>query len=400
MNKYRLAKSALVALIPALLLQTVYAADCASVSLASGEISGKKVILELLGTNGKAVPQPKKYQKTLKGDHAYFLAPGTHTLILNQWDKRDFISYHKSLRRGVTASNPPVPLQSAVTMQVLANQHYQLSVSEMGLGSVIEIKEQDSKECEGIFIAKAKTNYPELLAVDLPENLQQQLTSMMHSLTVFHQQTADKRDDTNVQSRKLNEHFGTVLARDFVGENIKVDKVISHSLAAGVNIKAGDLIIKLGEEIFNTASNTPSQVINTYLKGRAYGEQISLDILRAGKVMKLTGRYIPVVVPEASYTIVKGSMNDVINQTILPAQLAFEFDQFLLAMNNYYQQMGQGNKIVIVKEPIFQLSINLASVENAQKEMLKASIEGKGSYHKLRSRESRSSGVLNYNMGG
>ena len=116
--------------------------------------------------------------------------------------------------------------------------------------------------------------------------------------------------------------------------------------------------------------------------------------------MKLTGRYIPVVVPEASYTIVKGSMNDVINQTILPAQLAFEFDQFLLAMNNYYQQMGQGNKIVIVKEPIFQLSINLASVENAQKEMLKASIEGKGSYHKLRSRESRSSGVLNYNMGG
>jgi hypothetical protein len=81
--------------------------------------------------------------------------------------------------------------------------------------------------------------------------------------------------------------------------------------------------------------------------------------------MKLTGRYIPVVVPEISYIIVKGSMNDVINQTILPAQLTFEFDQFLLAMNNYYQQMGQGNKIVIVKEPKFQLSINLASVENA-----------------------------------
>jgi hypothetical protein len=61
----------------------------------------------------------KKYQKILKGDHEYFLAPGTHTLIVNQWNKSDFISYNKNLRKGRTMNSTPKPLQSTVTMQIL-----------------------------------------------------------------------------------------------------------------------------------------------------------------------------------------------------------------------------------------------------------------------------------------
>jgi len=42
--------------------------------LSSSEIGGKEIILELLGTNGKAVPQPKnikKYQKISKNIKKY-----------------------------------------------------------------------------------------------------------------------------------------------------------------------------------------------------------------------------------------------------------------------------------------------------------------------------------------
>jgi hypothetical protein len=398
MNKYGFSKVALIVLFPVLIAQTVNAEECASVSFVSNEIAGKEVILELLGSNGKALPQPKKYQKTLKGDYEYLLAPGTHTLIVNQWNKRDFSSYNKNLRKGRTISNPPKPLQSTVTMQILADQHYQVTVSEIELGSVIEVKHQKNKVCEGKHIAKAKVTSPKLLATELPVSIEKQLTSIMTNITAFHHKTSDNRDDKNVQPRKLNRYFGTVLAKGFSGDGMRVNNVIKNSLADKVNIQTGDVITKLGSEKLNFGSNNPGQVINEYLKARVYGEEIMVEVLRNGKTLELVGNYIPVVVPEVTYSVTTNEESDVINQTFLTEQLTFDFDQLLLAINNHYQNMGQGNKAIIVKRPTFELEINLASVGIAQQTMLAESQKRSFTFDKMRSKNIRSSGFINGNL--
>jgi hypothetical protein len=259
-NKYFLKLVIALSALPIMLLtQAVSATECASVSFSSSEVNGKKVILELLGSNGIAVPQPKKYQKILKGSHEYLLAPGMHTLILNQWDKSDFSAYHKNLRRKRKVANPPTPIKKTANIQITADLHYQLALSETTSGTIIEIKEQKSSKCSGKYIASAKINAPRVIAENLPKAIEKQINTIMASITTYHKKTADKRDDTNVISRKLNGYFGTVLAKSFSDNSMKVNKIIPNTLAAQIGLKTGDLITKVGGNEIDTAGKTPSQ---------------------------------------------------------------------------------------------------------------------------------------------
>jgi hypothetical protein len=270
----------------------------------------------------------------------------------------------------------------------------------MGLGSIVEVKRQESRSCEGKLIAKAKIIPPELLASDLPNKLEKQLISIMSNIASFHQKTADKRDDTNVKSRKLSGYFGTVIAKSFSDNSIKINKVIPKSLAEKIKLQEGDLITKLGGDEFDIDGNTPSEVVNHYLKNRVYGEEITVELVRGSHRVILRGNYIPVVIPEASYSIGKKLVGDVINQTKLSAQLTFSFEQLLLAINNHYQSSDQSDKMIIIQRPSFELVVNLASVNNAQKIMLAESLKKTVDLHEIQSKEHRSSGVLNSRMGG
>jgi hypothetical protein len=103
-------------------------------------------------------------------------------------------------------------------------------------------------------------------------------------------------------------------------------------------------------------------------------------------------------VPEAYYTVEKSIKGGVINQTQLSAQLTFQFDQLLLAINNYYQKIGQGDKTIVIERPTFNLEVNLASVGRAQKTMLAESLKKIDTYEETRNKKRRSSGLINPNM--
>ncbi|MBA6264524.1 MAG: hypothetical protein V7780_06265 [Colwellia sp.] len=381
-----------------LLAQTVNASECASVSFDTGKINGNKVILELLGSNGVAIPQPKKYQKILKGEHEYLLAPGMHTLILNQWDKSEFSTYQKNLRRGRSVTNPPTPIQKTVNIEVKKNQHYQLVPMETIAGSIVEVKNQESKSCSGKYIADAKIDVPKLSADELPAAIEKLLGLVMKSISSHHKKTADKRDDTNIVSRKLNGYFGTALAQEFVEGKLQVNRIIPNTLAAELGLVKGDLITKIGGSEPSTSNNTPSQAINAYLISREFGEKIVIEVIRNGKSVTLSGDYIPVVVPEAYYTVEKKTKSGITNQSNLSASLTFQFDQLLLAINSHYKKMGEDNKIIVIERPSFHLEVNLASVGQAQKTMLSESLKKDDDYDETRNKRKRSSGYINPNM--
>ena len=388
-----------IATLPIILLsQTALASECASVSFETSTINGKKVILELLGSNGVAIPQPKKYQKTLTGDHEYLLAPGMHTLILNQWKKDEFSSYHKSLRRGRSVTNPPTPIQKTANIQVESNKHYQLILTETQAGTIVEIEDQKKSSCSGKYIASAKINDPKLAADELPMAMEKQLSLVMNNLSSYHKKTEDKHDDVNIISRKLNSYFGTALAKNFVGKNLQVNTVIPNTLADQIGLKKGDLITKIGGKELNSSGKTPAQVINAYLTDRIFGEKVLLGVTRNGEPVELSGEYIPVVVPEAYYTIDKTLKSGVINQSDLSSALTFQFDQLLLAINNHYKKMGQDNKIIVIDRPSFSLEVNLASVGRAEKTMLAESLKKDDDFDEKRSKRKRSSGAIDPNM--
>jgi hypothetical protein len=398
-NKGLLKLVMVMASLPVLFLgQTAHASECSSISFDTSIIKGKKVILELLGSNGIAIPQPKKYQKILKGNHEYYLSPGMHTLILNQWNKGEFSSYNKNLRRGRSVKNPPTPIQKTANIQIENNQHYQLVLTETEAGTMVEIADQKSSSCSGKYIANAKVNDPKLSVDALPAEIEQQLSLVMNSLSAYHKKTADKRDDVNIVSRKLNDYFGTALAKEFIGNKLQVNTVIPNTLADQIGLKKGDLITKIGENEPSTAGKTPAQVINAYLKDRTFGEKITLAVTRSGQSIELSGDYIPIVVPEAYYTVDKMIKSGVINQSSLSAPLTFQFDQLLLAINNHYKKMGQDDKVIVIDRPSFNLEVNLASVTRSQKTMLAESLKRGDDFDEKRSKRKRSSGDIDPNM--
>jgi len=381
-----------------LIAQTVHASECASVSFDTSKINGNNVILELLGSNGVAIPQPKKHQKILKGSHEYLLAPGMHTLILNQWNKSEFSTYQKNLRRGRSIATPPTPIQKTANIQVENNQHYQLVLTETETGSIIEIENKKSTSCSGKYVASAKINDAKLSADELPAKIEAQLSFVMNNLSSYHKKTADKRDDVNIVSRKLNGYFGTALAKEFIGNNLQVNTVIPNTLADQIGLKKGDLITKIGGNRPSTGEKTPAQVINAYLKGRTFGEKVALEVTRNGQSLELSGEYVPVVVPEAYYTVDKKFNSGVINQSHLSSSLTYQFDQLLLAINNHYKKMGQDSTIIVIERPSFNLEVNLASVGRAQKTMLAESLKKNDDFDEQRSKRKRSSGAINPNM--
>jgi hypothetical protein len=56
-------------------------------------------------------------------------------------------------------------------------------------------------------------------------------------------------------------------------------------------------------------------------------------VTRNGQSLELSGEYVPVVVPEAYYTVDKKFNSGVINQSHLSSSLTYQFDQLLLAIN-------------------------------------------------------------------
>jgi len=373
----------LLVLLSATFAQGTLADTCATINFSANKVNDKINILEMIGNNGEQVRQPRKYNKVADGTQNYYLAPGIHTLTVNQWVKKEFISNSRNIKRGRIVNNPPKPVQKTMLIDIKANQEYNLSVQEVNGQSVINIVNARAKACDGDGILTAKKLQSKYLEPALPIALESQLRATMNKVANYQKQLGN-----NVFPHELSAYFGTVLGKSYAqkGTALAVNGVLPFSFADNLNLKAGDLIVALGKQPITRSIKSPSSVINEYLGKVAYGENVVVEAIRNGTNLTLTSAYIPVVLPDSYYVIGQGSSTgeEVISQSKLSAKLKFEYNQLLLAISSYAKHNLKNSQTIVLTRDAeknnssFSLTIDLSSVEIAKQSMLKESKRSEG----------------------
>jgi len=373
----------LLVLLSATFAQGTLADTCGTINFSANKVDDKINILEMIGNNGEQVRQPRKYNKVADGTQNYYLAPGVHTLTVNQWVKKEFISNSRNIKRGRVVSNPPTPAQKTMLIDIKVNQEYNLSVQEVNGQSVINIVNSREKICDGDGILAAKKSQSKYLEPKLPEDLESQLRATMNKVANYQKQLGN-----NVFPHELNAYFGTVLGKSYAQNDtaLAVNSVLPFSFADNLNLKAGDLIVSLGKQPIIRSVKSPSLVISEYLGKIPYGENVVVEVIRNGANLTLSNAYIPVVLPDSYYVIGLGSRasDEVISQSSLSAQLKFEYNQLLLAISSYSKYNLKDSQTIVLNRnaennnTAFSLTIDLSSVEIAKQSMLKESKRSEG----------------------
>ncbi len=360
--------------------------ECAVFNFAPGTLNGEASVLELAGSNGKAVALTDKKQKVAKkianGEYGYLVEVGEHTIVLNEWIKDEYIVHNKNISRGRQISNPPQPVQRMFHLNAEAGHYYRIGYSEQD-GVYIEKDETQPLTCDIAPLIEANKNKRFVTTESLPAELEQQLMLTMNKVA-HHQKTVK----TNVFPIKENQYFGIVFDTSKGNSNgYAVKMIIPNSIASTLDIKAGDIVTKLGEEkeLAGNGKN-PYRLLNQYVKTIPYSKELSFTLLRNGREKTVTTKHVPVLVPEAFYQLAAtDGKNNVYGQAKLPKQVQFEFDQLLLALAEHYKSTGMAlDKVVVVERKVnkpqatgFSLTFDLASADETKEYLLEMGKEGK-----------------------
>ncbi|MEW6992247.1 hypothetical protein AADZ91_16380 [Colwelliaceae bacterium 6441] len=363
--------------------QGVLAEKCSTIQFSPEQVNGKVNVVEVIGNNGTQIVKPKAYKKVASGKQKYYLEPGLHTLTLNQWVKKEYISNIKYLRRGRVVANPPVPIQKTLLIDIKVNQQYELGFKQVNGQSIINILKSHTESCDNDELLAAQGHKEKSFESNLPNQLEQKLRITMNKVAAY-----QKESTNNFFPHQVSAYFGTVLSKSYEqnGKALSVSTVIPYSLANELSLRSGDLIVALGKKPIANAEKLPSVVFNEYLAKIPYGKKVEIGVLREGNRIDLGGLYLPVILPGSHYEI--GDVNNdqqAISQMNLPQKLKFEYDQLLLAISHSYNNSKQSQQIIVLtrKEDDnnvgFKLSIDLSSIGIAKQNIEK--------YHKLKKGE-------------
>jgi len=379
MNTTKIKKSVLsMLLIPLAFSQNIFANECGTIIFSENEINNKTNILEMIGNNGMQVKKPKKFRDVANSTKSYHLEPGLHTLTVNQWVKKEFITHNKNIQRKRLIANPVEPIQRTILIDIEANQQYELTLGRSHNETVIVEKSTASKSCESSELLAAKLGQTKAVQAVLPIALENKLHLTMKKISAHNSNIKH-----NIFDHSLNQYFGTILTKTFALNNtaLSVKSVLPFSFAAQLALKSGDSIVGLGGKKINVTDKSPSMVLNEYLSSIAYGKNIEIEVIRNNSNLSLNGTYIPVVLPDSFYKLGEGNNKQtVISQSELPKQLKFEYDQLLLAISDHYQKTGMLNQTIVIDNTAqtgndlgYSLTVNLASIPQAHDNMLKES---------------------------
>ncbi|NQZ87141.1 MAG: hypothetical protein HRT54_06130 [Colwellia sp.] len=314
--------------------------------------SNNEFVLDLLRINNEEIYQRKSLNKMLEGRYTINLAPGTHVLNIGIFDKSEYkrlwmkgrsVNYAKSLKGRL------------IRLDIDVNTHYSLALSEDN--STIVVNEKESA-CS---VATGGNIFGEKLAeyIDhepLPNQEEAQLNSIMNRLANTFTGGTNNNAVANVLPLKVDQYFGTVIDNEYTENGtLKVLSVLPYSLAAHYGLRSGDEIIKLGD-MENFKQNTSARaVMNNFLLAafenrKKKTKYINLTVRRSDKLIEIGGKFTPNLIPQSAYTI--GNVpahNQMVNYQELPEKLNFEYERFLLTLQDYYQKKGITDKQVIVK---------------------------------------------------
>jgi len=321
---------------------------CGVVNIASNN----EFVLDLQQINNEAIYPSKTIKKILDGRYSINLLPGTHILNIGIVIKNEYKALWRKNSGVKQAKSLNVKL---VQLNVKENTHYRLALSADNSTIVVNEKEIICPVTNGdnIFGQQREAYFDKEL---LPIKEEAQLNSIMYRLAGIYSKGAETQTVANVLPLKVDPYFGSVIDNVFSNnDTLKVLRVLPYSLAAHYGLRSGDEIIQLGDRKISKKDTGPRDVMNNYLleafKSRTQTvKYINMKVRRSGRVIDIGGEFHSNIIPQSHYYIGDFPQQiKVVNNQELTKQLNFEYDRFLLALQDYYQNKGITDQQVIVK---------------------------------------------------
>ena len=325
-----------------------YAEQCSRLSFSSSEKNNMQYVSMIVSHNGELLERTTHKKNILNDEHSYYLEPGEHTFIIEQWPAK----IYRKLQRGNKISKKynliDITSQS-VYLKIDAGRHYQVKFlsNEQPLLKLVDVQPEDvscTASEKGVMqakvIKKGKNKHENIM---LPATLEYRLRKLMTKLKNYHQFQEDD-NQSNYFHAKLNPYMGTTIDNEYQknGSAIKVLSVLPYSLASKLQLMSGDIITHLNSKEIRANNKTPDQQLSEYFASLYIGKAIEIDVLRNDQQKQLTGIFQPIIIPDVSYKITEEqNLNKIVqafrqNQYV-PANLQFELDQLILEIKNYYQ---------------------------------------------------------------
>jgi len=324
------------------------AQECATVSFDSTIKNNQAYVSMIVDHNGKVLEKTTDQYEIINGENEYYLAVGQHTLTIEQGPEK----IYRKLKKGnkISAKYNPIDISSrSILLNVKAGRYYQLEfVSKNGSSASVKVKHEKPKSCEGkrelILQAKvAKDTIGNSNVIELPEPLEYRLRRLMSKLSNYHQ-ISESDTFGNFFNVKFNGYIGTTIDTNYQnnGSALQVLSVLPYSIANKLQLMSGDKITHLNGEKIKADSRSPDQQLGEYFSALYFGEPISINVLRNGSNINLSGVYSPIILPRVSYQISEPQLlsdtKPIIKQyRDLSASLQFELDQLILEIAIYYQ---------------------------------------------------------------
>jgi C-terminal processing protease CtpA/Prc len=317
--------------------------ECAAVKMMQDSAGGQEVVYELVGHNGKFAEKhdaPSKYRAVINGSKEYYLAPGTHTLTFTQLNKKKYRLYKRHISSDFIQQTKPSLTKndyvtSTVQISVEKNRRYNLSAEKIGNGKEFAFNISSTEEISNDSCSKDNIIYQASSLAEeiiLSESLDYKLKHLMTKL-----QTVKKNNFTPTQ---VNWSFGAVFDKS---NGFNTLAVLPYSFASKLKLASGDEIIEING---TKVTGNPYSVLNGLLVKLKLGSEVNMTINRSGQMIKLSHKYLPIIVPKVDFQI--DSMNNLKslkNSVDLPKAIKYQYDNLMVEIAEYANQYSstQGN---------------------------------------------------------
>ena len=121
-----------------------YAEQCSRLSFSSSEKNNMQYVAMIVSHNGELIERTTHKKNILSDGHSYYLEPGEHTFIIEQWPAK----IYRKLQRGnkISKKYNPIDITSqSVYLNTEAGRHYQVKFlsNEQPLLKLVDVQPED-----------------------------------------------------------------------------------------------------------------------------------------------------------------------------------------------------------------------------------------------------------------
>ena len=361
---------------------TSAAQECATLSFQPFELKDKAYIAMIIGHNGLKQEYSHRQRKLINSsEYDYAFEEGEHNLnvvIMPKLSFKQIQEIKNSNKYELSSFYETIVSQSAaMQLNAKAGQAYKVKLSIGKGGEVTTFVELEPAQCSvsNNAVLASKLNVKKTIEVkptDIPDALEYRLRRLMTNISTYSEKNRQKLS-SNLFPINSSDIFGVTVDSEYAnaGSALKVLSVLPYSQANKMNFLSGDRIIRLGRMDITDTGKEPSDVLTNYLNTLYIGETTNITVKRNGVEVKLTGKFIPEMLPRSSYKVGEEKSQSekiLLSYKALPVLLKFEYDQLMLEIFNTFNKKDLIEKTLVinresVRDERFGFSGNL--IDNA-----------------------------------